>query len=806
MLLAELEMKESFMGNKMKNATPVMKQFWEAKASYPNSIMLFRMGDFYETFDEDAKLTSNILGIALTKRSNGAASSVPLAGFPYHSLDQHLYKLLKSGHRVAICEQVEDPKVSKGIVKREVVEVLSPGTAIADKYLNHKKNNFLCSIFFEKNNFGYAILDYSTGEFISGENKISELYNVLNQYNITEIILPKKQSNKINCNSINNILITEYNDWISDSNSCYERLIEHFSTKSLKGFGFSKKDLSVIASGTALIYVQENYFGKIKHITSLSRIANNDYMRIDPSTIKNLEIFDSLSSKDNTGTLIDVIDNTLTPMGSRLLAKHLANPLLSKNKINARLKLIDQFIENYIDNSNLVEQLKLISDIPRIISKISIGKSNPRDLVNLSSSLFSILKIKQEVSNNKPIYRLFHKVKNIKKVCNKINNHIISEPPIKLNKGGFIKSGISKKLDKLRKISDDVNKWLLDYQEKQRHITGISSLKISYNKVFGYYIDVTKTHIDKVPDYYIRKQTLTNSERYFTEELKEHENDILSSSDQIISIENTIYLELIDYILGYIEHIQNSANIISQFDLIVSHSITAKNNNYTKPIISEKSTKFKVEKSRHPVVEQLLPLNEKFITNDIELDNNKKQIAIITGPNMAGKSTFLRQIGLVSILAQIGSYVPADYACLSIVDQLFTRVGANDNLAGGESTFLVEMNETANILNNATTQSLVILDEIGRGTSTYDGLSLAWAITEYIHNNSEIKAKTLFATHYHELIDLAEDLPDAFNLNVAVDEYDGDIIFLRKIQSGGANKSYGINVAKMAVYSIVCFK
>ena len=791
-------MKENFKDNNIKNATPVMKQFWEAKASHPNSIMLFRMGDFYETFDDDAKLASKILGITLTKRANGAASSVPLAGFPYHSLDQYLYKFLKSGHRVAICEQVEDPKLSKGIVKREVVEVLSPGTAIAEKYLNHKENNFLCSIFIDKDIFGYAILDYSTGEFSAGENKISELYNILNQYNATEIIVPKNQLHQINSILIDDILVTDYHDWIADNISCYDKLLEHFSTKSLKGFGFNKNDLGVIASGSALIYVEDNYFGKIKHITSLSKIANDNSMCLDASTIKNLEIFDSLSSKDKHGTLIDIIDKTSTSMGSRLLKQHLAKPLLSKKKIDYRLRLVDQFIKGYIDNDDIFTELKSICDIPRIISKISTNKSNPRDLISLSDSLACILRIKKNISKNKFIYKLFKDTGNIKKLCKRIDKIIISDPPVKLNKGGFIKSGISKDLDNLRKISNNANQWLVDYQEEQKKLTDISSLKISYNKVFGYYIDITKTHIDKVPDNYIRKQTLTNSERYFTEELKKYENEILSSSDKIVIIENKIYLDLISYILKYVHLIQKNAKIIGQFDLVASHALVAINNNYNKPIISEKSNKFKLKKSRHPVVEKLLPLSEKFITNDITLDNRNKQIAIITGPNMAGKSTFLRQVGLIAILGQIGSYVPADEAHISVIDQLFTRVGASDNLAGGESTFLVEMNETANILNNATSQSLIILDEIGRGTSTYDGLSLAWAITEYLHNNIKIKAKSLFATHYHELIKLAEDLPDAFNLNVVVDECDGDIIFLRKIKPGGASKSYGINVAKMA--------
>ena len=790
-------MKED-LGSNMKNATPVMKQFWEAKNSYPDSIMLFRMGDFYETFDEDAKIASEILGITLTKRANGAASSVPLAGFPYHSLDQYLHKLLTAGYRVAICEQVEDPKQAKGIVKREVVEVLSPGTAIAEKYLDHNTNNFLCSLYFMKDTLSYSILDYSTGEFNSGEDKVSELYNIINKYSITEIIVCKKQLKNIDVEKINNILVTTYHDWIANHQNCYENLIEHFGTSSLKGYGFIKDDLSIISAGTALEYVKNNYFGRVHHITSISKIISSSSMRIDIATLNNLEIFESISGKGLYGTLIDTIDYTSTPMGARLLKQHLSKPLMDSKQINYRLKMIQAYLKNNISDSSIIDSLKSISDIPRIVSKISTKKSNPKDIINLSNSLLVIDSIKKDLSKNKLVFKLVSKVKKIQKICFKINKVIISDPPVKLNKGGYINSGISKELDELRSISENANKWLLDYQEKQKDITGIPSLKIGYNKVFGYYIDITKTHIDKIPDNYIRKQTLTNSERYFTEELKDYEHKILSSTDKIILIENTIYDNLIEFIMKNISNILFNADILAQFDVIVSHAINASTNNYVMPEINNKTSNFSIEKSRHPVVERLLPVNEKFITNDLELNNNNRQIAIITGPNMAGKSTFLRQVGLMSILAQIGSYVPAVKASMPIIDQLFTRVGASDNLSGGESTFLVEMNETANILNNATPKSLIILDEVGRGTSTFDGLSLAWSITEYIHNNPSIKAKTLFATHYHELISLAENLPDAFNLNIIVKEHNGNIVFLRKIEDGGANKSYGINVAKMA--------
>ena len=783
--------------HKEKKSTPVMRQFWDAKKSHPDSIMLFRMGDFYETFDEDAKIASDILGLALTKRANGAASSVPLAGFPYHSLDQYLHKLLLNGYKVAICEQVEDPKLAKGIVKREVVEVLSPGTAIAEKFLDQKENNFLCSLNFLKNKISFSILDYSTGEFSAGEIGQNELYDMITKYKISEIILPEKQKSIIDNFKINNVLVTTFNDWIAEPKRCYESLLEHFGTRTLKGFGFDKKDSALISAGCALEYVKSNYFGRVEHITSMSKIKDDESMKIDSSTLKNLEIFQSFFDKSIKGTLIDSIDYTQTSMGSRLLSSHIAKPLLSSSKINNRLKMIDEYMEFCLNDNFFEKKLKNISDIPRIVSKISTKKSNPRDFINLSESSSSILEIKQHTQKTKKIKNMFLEVKNVKTITSEINKILKPDAPVNMNKGGYVNLGVSNELDDLRLIAENANKWLVNYQLNLQDESDIPSLKIGYNKVFGYYIDVTKTHVKKIPEYFIRKQTLTNSERYFTKELKDYEEKILSASDKIIQLENEIFDKLTSFILNYIKDIQDNSKIIAKFDVIASHAINANKNNYIKPNINTKSTVYEIYGSRHPVIEKILPNNEKFITNDLHL-NKKNHIAIITGPNMAGKSTFLRQIGLISILAQIGSYVPAKKAFIPIIDQLFTRVGASDNLAKGESTFLVEMNETANILNNATSKSLIILDEIGRGTSTYDGLSLAWSITEYIHNNPLVKANTLFATHYHELIQLADDLPDAFNLNISVKEYNEEIIFLRKIVEGGASKSYGINVAKMA--------
>ena len=789
-------MKENTIKNK--KSTPVMRQYWDAKEKFPDSIMLFRMGDFYETFDEDAKITSNILNIALTKRANGAASTVPLAGFPYHALDQHVHKLLSSGYKVALCEQVEDPKLSKGIVKREVVEILSPGTAISSKFLIENENNFLASFIKHKNYVGYSIIDNSTGEFYCGDSNIKNINNIINEYQIKELLVPKFQENDFSKLLNNDIMLTAYDDWKSDYDTCYDRLIKQFNSNSLKGFGIDQKDLLIIASGAALLYLDSNYFGKTKHITSISQIIDNEYMMLDDFTIKNLEIFDSLNTQNKKGTLVNNIDFTITSSGSRLLKKHLRKPLNNLKRINKRLSLVEELILDKELLENIRILLKQTFDIERIIGKIANLKSNPRDLVNLSQSLNKLNEIKTIVlSKHKNLNSYLKKVNNNKKIIKLIFSSIIEDSPVNVAKGGFIKLGVSKELDQYRNISENANNWLLDYQEKLRNISGINSLKINFNKIFGYYIDIRKIHLDKIPDNFIRKQTLANSERYYTLELKEYEEKILTSNDKCIEIEKDIFDKIQNEITLSFNKIQNNAQILAYLDVICSNATLAINYNYCKPEFSNKSV-FELKKSRHPVVERLLPFNEQFVPNDVFLNQLNKQIAIITGPNMAGKSTYLRQIGLVALLAQIGSFVPAEECKLGLVDQLFTRVGASDNLAGGESTFLVEMNEAANILNNATSKSLIILDEIGRGTATFDGLSIAWSITEYLHNNKKLNARTIFATHYHELIYLANKLKKAFNLNIEVKEHNEELIFLRKIKEGGANKSYGIQVAEMA--------
>ena len=776
-----------------------MKQFWEAKKLHPNAIMLFRMGDFYETFDDDAVLTSEILSITLTKRSNGAASTIPLAGFPYHSLEQHLHKLLKAGHRVAICEQVEDPKKAKGIVKREVVEVLSPGTALSEKYLDGRENNYLAAIVFQKEIVGISILDHSTGEFHCGEWPISGFENVIQQFQVKEILVSEGQEPL--CKSRlrdSQIFLSTFPDWVVDRDTGYDILTDHFKTNSLKGFGIEALNAGLCAAGAALHYVGQNFQNRIKHITSISFIQDESAMGLDPFTVRNLEVFSSLETQGIHGSLIGVMDKTVTSSGSRLLKSWLRRPLTDIKKIKTRLGRVQEFF----DRSELLESvrdlLREVSDIDRILARLATIKATPRDVVNLGASLSKIPQFKQALK--KDVFNLNSLVSsalNTSKIVDKINTVLKEEAPISLQKGGAINDGYSSELDELRQLSTNANEWLVKMQIEEQNSTGIPSLKVGYNRVFGYYIEVTKVHIQKVPEHYIRKQTLTNAERFFTPELKEYEEKILSASEKIVEIESEIFENLCIEILASAREIQFNALIISKIDVASSLAYLAVENNYICPTISN-SSKLILENARHPVVETLLPMGEDFIPNDIDLNCSKKQIAIITGPNMAGKSTYLRQTGLIVLMAQVGSFVPASKATIGVIDKLFTRVGASDNLAGGESTFLVEMNETANILNNATPKSLIILDEIGRGTSTYDGLSIAWAVTEYLHHEKNVQAKTLFATHYHELVELAIDLPRAFNLNVAVKEFGDRIIFLRKIIEGGADRSYGVHVAEMA--------
>jgi len=783
---------------KKNKQTPVMKQFWGIKDKNPNSIVLFRMGDFYETFEKDALITSNVLGIALTKRSNGAASSVALAGFPYHSLDQHLHKLLKAGHRVAICEQVENPKDSKGIVKRDVVEVISPGTAISDKFLDRDKNNYLCSVFHNGKKIGFSLLDHSTGDFLTTEIESDDYKNLISKFDITEILIVESQKNIFSKFNIQNEIVINYiPEWVSEYEYNFEILCNHFGVKDLKGFGVKPKSCSIISTGIILHYIKENFKDKSNHINHIRNLKYRDKMDLDYFTIRNLELFNPLTGNNKKATFLHSINKTISASGGRLIKNWISTPLSNIKAIKERQNIVDEYYKNpdFLDSTRVM--LKKTFDIERITARISAKKSNPVELINLASTLKEIKNYCELVSTkNKRISKLINKIKDNKNIIKKICSTIINNPPVNLNKGNFINKGLSKELDDLRLISFDANKWMLEYQQKLRLQTSISSLKIAYNKVFGYYIDVTKVHSDKVPDYFIKKQTLVNNERFFTEDLKIFEDKILNADQKIAEIENKIYYELCEYIVTKSTDIQNTANIISHIDIYSSFAHLAVEKKYVKPKVS-KDFSLKIKDGRHPVIENLIDDEFNFISNNTTFTKNKF-LSIITGPNMAGKSTYLRQTGLIVIMAQIGSFVPASYAEIGVVDKLFTRVGASDNLYEGESTFLVEMHETANIINNSTKSSLILLDEIGRGTSTYDGLSIAWAVTEYIHN--KIGAKTLFATHYHELVELADSLNNANNLNILVQESDdkSNIIFLRKIIEGGTDKSYGIYVAKMA--------
>jgi len=797
-----LEIRENYQRIKMsknQKGTPVMRQFWEIKRNNPDSILLFRMGDFYETFEEDAKITSKILGITLTKRSNGAASGVPLAGFPFHSLDQYLYKLLKHGYRVAICEQVEDPKEAKGIVKREVTEIASPGTSISDNYLNQGENNYLASFIFEKKKLGISILDYSTGEFRGITTSIDKIDQIISQYNIKELIIPESQY-EVFYHGIKkyDFLITKVPNWYLDIKIANDYLKGHFNLISLKGFGMESEPLLIKSAAFALDYVDKNYCGKIEHIINFKKIQKNNVMILDSYTIKNLELFKSFSTGDKNGTLINSIDNTKTSSGSRLLKKWILHPLLDKNKINERLDRIEEMNDNIQIRDFIIKKLDQTSDIERIISKISANKTTPRDLISMANTLELLDDINKKIKINKfkSNYKMTDSKENLKPLISLIHKTIIDDPPINYLKGLFIKNGVNSELDEYKKISKNGKDWLVNYQMKIQKETKINKIKIGYNRVFGYYIEVTNSNLDKIPDNFIRKQTLTNAERYFTEELKDYEEKILSAEESIIKIEIKIFNELRNKILKEIKGILHNARILSQIDISSSLSKISIDKNYIRPIINNNNTII-IKGSRHPVIEDILDIQDNFIPNDISINNKKKQISLITGPNMSGKSTYLRQIGIIVILAHAGCYVPCKNANISIVDRLFTRVGASDNLAGGESTFLVEMNETANILNNLTSRSLILLDEIGRGTSTYDGLSIAWAITEFLHN-SKYSPITLFATHYHELVELVDKLKNAKNYSVLVKEDNNKVVFLRKIIKGGTNKSYGIHVAQMA--------
>ena len=788
------------MSNKNIAHTPVMKQFLEIKEKYKDSILLFRMGDFYETFLNDAIVTSKILGIVLTKRSNGKASNVDLAGFPYHSLDNYLPKLVKAGHRVAICEQVEDPKKVKGIVKREVVEVVTPGTLLSDRTLNHKSNRYIGSLQIVKNNVGYAFLDSATGDFNVGECHYSNFKTIILKYSPHEIIIPDDITYSNSSWYIEfKPFISPINRFMFDYNTSRRELLEHFEVKSLKGFGCEHLFLGISAAGALMQHMKSNLISNLQHVSKISPILKDDTMGLDTFTVKNLEIFNSLSGQGQQGTLIDSIDCTLTAGGGRLLRNWLINPIIKLNRINSRLSSTEAFYKNKKALSFIRKNLTNVSDSQRIIGKISNSKISPREIITLGHTLEKINDIKKYLSrqNNKILKEIGTSLTSNSHIFKKIALTVNNLPPSNISDGGVILSGYNQELDELRHLMNNGKKWIKNYQETMRSELGITKLKINFNRIFGYYIEISKSQRDKIPENLIRKQTLVNSERYITAELKEYEQKVISAEEKIYNLETSIFKELCDYILLSNKEIQVNASIINRIDVFSSFSHHAIENNYTKPVISDK-TVLKIKKGRHPVVEKLLPPTEKFIANDLIIDSSINQIHLLTGPNMAGKSTYLRQTGLIALLAHIGSYVPAEKAVIGVIDRLFTRVGASDNLAGGESTFLVEMNEAANILNNATNRSLILLDEIGRGTATYDGLSIAWSITEYLHEKEEVRARTIFATHYHELTILDKSLKRLENHYVVVKEHEDNIIFMRSIAKGTGDKSYGIQVAKMA--------
>jgi len=780
-------------------STPVMKQYREIKSRYPDAILLFRMGDFYETFEEDAKITSRILNITLTKRANGKASKVPLAGFPYHALDSYLHKLLEAGLKVAICEQVEDPKKAKGIVKREVVEVITPGTAITDRFLDTKENNYLVSIYKTQKGVGIAAIDVSTGEFYLTDSDDKSYKDTVSTLKASEIICPESDYKSIEYEFKGKVLrVAEIDDWVYSYEYAERTLKENFKTETLKGFGIEKYKLGISAAGAIIHYLHQNNQKSLEHVVKIQPLLESDYVLIDEFTKRNLEIFRTMQSGEVKGSLIWVVDQTVTASGSRLLKKWLAHPLKNPQRINSRLDKVEYFYNNTDKRENVRNLLKDFSDLERLLSRISANRATAREVYQLRETLKLIPVILKEFEKVDTFKELLSGI-NIPKELIKILDDAIKDEdlPTGIHEGGFIKEGFNEQLDKYRRVLRDGKNWILELQEKERARLGIPSLKISYNKVFGYYIEVTKTHISKVPENYIRKQTLVNAERFITPELKEYEEMLLNAEEKISEIEYEIFQFLREEILKYVEDILKIADVVSQIDVFSSLAYIAIKNNYTRPVINDSSRIF-IKNGRHPVVEALLPSGEKFIPNDLDIDNQTKQILIITGPNMAGKSTYLRQVGLIVLLAQIGSFIPAESAEIGVVDKIFTRVGASDNLAAGESTFLMEMIETANILNNATPKSLILLDEIGRGTSTYDGIAIAWAVTEYLHNNAKIGSKTLFATHYHELTELEKILPRVINLNVAVKEYGDKVIFLRKIIPGACDKSYGVHVAQMA--------
>ena len=777
--------------------TPLMKQYFEMKAKHPDAVLLFRVGDFYETYSDDAVAASEILGITLTRRANGAAKAVEMAGFPHHALDTYLPKLVRAGKRVAICEQLEDPKLTKKLVKRGITELVTPGVSINDNILNHRENNFLAAVHFSKKQCGVAFLDISTGEFLTAEGSADYVDKLLANFSPKEVLIERSNRQLFNTTFSAKYLTFELDDWAFTYESASDRLLRHFETKNLKGFGIHKMSDAITASGAIMHYLDITQHTQIGHITTLSRIEEERYVRLDRFTVRNLELIDPMC--DDGKSLLSVIDRTMSPMGARLLRRWILFPLKDVKQVNNRLDVVEYFFKDPEGRELVKEQLELIGDMERLISKVAVGRITPRELVQLKNALGAIVPIKQLCmeADNAVLNAFGEQLNPCKTIYDRIEREINPDAPNMLARGNVIREGVNAELDELRELSTSSKDYLMKIQQRESEITNIPSLKISYNNVFGYYIEVRNTHKDKVPAEWIRKQTLVNAERYVTQELKEYEEKILGAEEKIQAIENRLFNELVIAVGEFIPAIQVDSNLVARLDCLCSFTRAAIENKYNRPEVNE-SLDIDITEGRHPVIEKELPLGEKYITNNVQLSNDSQQIIMITGPNMTGKSALLRQTALIVLMAQIGCFVPAQAARIGIVDKIFTRVGASDNISLGESTFMVEMTEAASILNNISERSLILFDELGRGTSTYDGISIAWAIVEYIHENSRARAKTLFATHYHELNEMEKTFKRIANYNVSVKELAGKVVFLRKLVRGGSQHSFGIHVAKIA--------
>ena len=786
------------MATKDKGLTPMMKQFFDFKAQHPDALLLFRCGDFYETYCEDAVEASKILGITLTKRNNGAgAKGDEMAGFPHHALDTYLPKLIRAGKRVAICDQLEDPKLTKKLVKRGITELVTPGVAMGDNVLNYKENNFLAAVHFGKSSIGVSFLDISTGEFLTGEGTFDYVDKLLGNFSPKEVLYERSRRAQFQQMFGTKHCVFELEDWVFTEQSAHQKLLKHFGTKSLKGFGVEHLTNGIIASGAILQYLDITLHQQIGHITSLARIEEEKYVRLDKFTIRSLELVNPM--QEGGSSLLDVIDQTVTPMGSRMLRRWLVFPLKDEKPINDRLDIVDYFFREPDFRQCLDEQFHQMGDLERIISKVAVGRVSPREMVQLKVALEALQPVKAACmgADNEAIRRVGEQMHLCESLRERIARELQNDPPQLVAKGGVIRDGVNAELDELREISRNGKDYLMRIQEREIEQTGISSLKIGYNNVFGYYLEVRNTYKDKVPAEWVRKQTLAQAERYITQELKEYEEKILGAEEKILSLEERLFNELVIVTQDFIPQIQINANVIAHLDCLLGFAKTAEANKYIRPQVTE-SDVLDIKQGRHPVIETQLPVGERYVPNDIYLDSEKQQIIIITGPNMAGKSALLRQTALIVLLSQIGSFVPAESAKIGLVDKIFTRVGASDNISVGESTFMVEMTEAANILNNVTSKSLVLFDELGRGTSTYDGISIAWAIVEYLHEHPKAKARTLFATHYHELNEMEKNFKGIKNYNVSVKEMDGKVIFLRKLERGGSEHSFGIHVAEIA--------